>query len=83
MEQQIAPPLQPLLTVAAIAVTVFSAIGAATLTGMIPVRAEATEPKSRAPVISAPRTKPTEGRKPARTPLPEPIYREPGQPRIT
>ena len=83
MEQGIRFPLQPVLTLAAIALTVFSAIGAATLTGMLPFRAEATEPKSRAPVVSAPKTKPVDRKKPARTPLPEPIYREPGQPRIS
>jgi uncharacterized protein YcfJ len=81
--------LHPLLSVAAIAVTVFSAVGVATLTGMIPqsrgttaqpAPAELVQPApaaAPAPVVVAPKPKPAVKRKPAvRTSFEEPIYRE-------
>ena len=86
--------LHPLLTIAAISVTVFSAVGAATLTGMIPVsRGTSAEPQlelhqaERAappPVPSAaPKAKPVVKKKVAPVaPRPEPIYREAGQPPV-
>ena len=86
--------LHPLLTVAAISVTVFCAVGAATLTGMIPVsRGTSAEPQlelhqaERAAPLpapsAAPKAKPVVKKKVAPVaPRPEPIYREAGQPPV-
>jgi outer membrane lipoprotein SlyB len=84
--------LHPLLTVAAISVTVFCAVGAATLTGMIPVsRGTSAEPQLElhqaeraAPLPAptpAPKAKPVVRKKaaPAASPRREPIYREAGE----
>jgi outer membrane lipoprotein SlyB len=84
--------LHPLLSVAAIAVTVFSAVGVATLTGMIPASrgtpkeepaqvqlAERAAPAP-APVVETPKPKPVVRKRAApRAPAQEPIYREAGQ----
>jgi len=84
--------LHPLLTVAAIAVTVFSAVGVATLTGMIPASrgtpkddppqvqlAERAAPAP-APTVETPKPKPVVRKRTApRAPAQEPIYREAGQ----
>ena len=93
MDNSIRSPLHPVLTVAAIAVTVFSAVGVATLTGMIPLsRGNSGEPQLQveapkpapAPVVTAPKPKAAVKKKPATpAPAPEPIYREPGQPQIS
>jgi outer membrane lipoprotein SlyB len=78
--------LHPLLTVAAVAVTVFSAVGVATLTGMIP--ASSGTPKEQplapaqivapapAPVVAAPKSKPVKKKPAVRTSVQEPIYQE-------
>jgi outer membrane lipoprotein SlyB len=92
MDTNIRSPLHPLLTVAAISVTVFCAVGAATLTGMIPVsRGTTAEPQlelhqaERAAPLpapsAAPKAKPAVKKKaaPAARPRPEPIFRESGQ----
>jgi outer membrane lipoprotein SlyB len=83
MENTARSALHPLLTVAAIAVTVFSAVGVATLTGMIPQsRGTAAQPApvevvQPAPVVAAPKPKAVVKKKPAaRTSFEEPIYRE-------
>lgn len=92
MEQATRSPLHPLLTVAAVAITVFSAVGVATLSGMIPVSrgtpkdeplqmrlAEAAAPAP-APVAAAPKPRPVVKKKVApRAPAQEPIYREAGR----
>jgi outer membrane lipoprotein SlyB len=84
--------LHPLLTVAAIAITVFSAVGVATLTGMIPASrgtpkgdppqvqlAERAAPAP-APTVETPKPKPVVKKRIApRPPAQEPIYREAGQ----
>ena len=84
--------LHPLLSVAAIAVTVFSAVGVATLTGMIPASrgtpndepaqvqlAERAAPAP-APVAETPKPRPVVKKRAApRAPAQEPIYREAGQ----
>jgi outer membrane lipoprotein SlyB len=84
--------LHPLLSVAAIAVTVFSAVGVATLTGMIPASrgtpkdepaqvqlAERAAPAP-APVVETPKPRPVVRKRAApRAPAQEPIYREAGQ----
>jgi outer membrane lipoprotein SlyB len=89
MESNARSALHPVLTVAAIAVTVFSAVGVATLTGMIPQsRGDTREPaqlQQAAPRVAAPapvaaKPKPVVKKKPAvRTSTPateEPIHRE-------
>ena len=91
MENTARSALHPMLTVAAIAVTVFSAVGVATLTGMIPasrgtpkdepLQAQLAEPAAPAPapVVATPKPRPVVKRKaPPRAPV-EPIYREAGQ----
>ena len=90
MDNKARSALHPVLTVAAIAVTVFSAVGVATLTGMIPQSrgttveaapaAELMQPApavAPAPVVAAPKPKPVVKKKPAvRTSVQEPIYTE-------
>jgi outer membrane lipoprotein SlyB len=92
MDNTARSPLHPLLTVAAIAVTVFSAIGVATLTGMIPASrgtpkdeplqvqlAERAAPPP-APAVETPKPRPMVRKRAApRAPAQEPIYREAGQ----
>lgn len=82
--------LHPLLTVAAVSVTVLSAVGVAALTGMIPTSsstptqaqlAERAEPAAPAPAAAqdAPRPKAPVKKRPAPRAPQEPIYREAGQ----
>ena len=92
MENNARSALHPVLTVAAIAITVFSAVGVATLTGMIPasrgtpndeppqvLHAERAAPAP-APAADIPKPKPVVRKRIApRAPAQEPIYREAGQ----
>ncbi len=95
MENNARSALHPVLTVAAIAITVFSAVGVATLTGMIPqsrgntseAQLQAAEPApapAPVPVLETRKPRPAARKNPVRrAPAPEPIYREPGQPQIS
>jgi len=85
MESNARSALHPVLTVAAIAVTVFSAVGVATLTGMIP-ESRGTAAPAATPLQAVPepapapvaRPKPVAKKKPVvRTSVPEPIYEKP------
>ena len=67
--------MQPLLTLAAIAITVLSAVGAATLTGLV---AESSRLELQQVERSAPKA-PAKKKAPPRAPEPEPIYREAGK----
>ncbi|HZM35140.1 MAG TPA: glycine zipper 2TM domain-containing protein [Burkholderiales bacterium] len=81
METNIRSPLHPLLTMAAISVTVFCAVGAATLTGMVsPSRGTAAEPQlelhqaERAAPVPAPAVAPVPA--PAAAPTAKPVVKK-------
>jgi len=61
--------LHPLLTLAAVSLTVFSAVGVAALTGLIPHSKGSNEPT---PVAIAPATEPAPAPAPEATPVPQP-----------
>jgi outer membrane lipoprotein SlyB len=74
--------LNPLITVAAVSLTVFSAVGIAALTGVLPNSRGSSEPASPAPVISTQVEKPIEHAvtlpapaAPAAKPKPRPVAR--------
>lgn len=62
--------LHPLLTIAAISVTLFSAVGVAAITGLIPHSKGSDEPT---PVAAAPVTEPAPAPAPEAAPAPEPV----------